>query len=108
VYYVDPKQTLKTLVFRENIVDIACCHNSFIALTSMFVKIVTDNIDEGKVITWGRESYGELGRPVENNYDPIPRVVESLLNYKIVQISAQWARVMALTSKIKNITCADT
>lgn len=51
-----------------------------IACGALFIMALTDN---GKLYSWGRNEYGELGINLKDAYKPYPCLIASLSNVKI-------------------------
>ncbi|KYN04060.1 RCC1 and BTB domain-containing protein 1, partial [Cyphomyrmex costatus] len=66
-----------------------CCGDSFFALLT----------DDGRVYTWGANSYGQLGiSTYDNNFIDKPRQVK-ISNEEIVQITCGYTHTLALTAQ---------
>ena len=58
----------------------------------------------GRLLSWGNNLYGRLGRETQDLFDGTPRMITSLQNYKIKQVACGWGHVCCLTSNGEVLT----
>lgn len=60
--------------------------------------------DDGRVITWGSNSHGELGTGKEGGTSSAPRLVQgALAGLRVVRLVARASLVLAVTGACENV-----
>ena len=78
-YCITPEEIIELKKYNEQIIQISCGFKHTICLS-----------DKGQVFSWGNNSYGQLGHETNNNYLPLPVIIEDSYSeiIRIIQISA--------------------
>ena len=78
-YCITPEEIIGLKKYNEQIIQISCGFKHTICLS-----------DKGQVFSWGNNSYGQLGHETNNNYLPLPVIIEDSYSeiIRIIQISA--------------------